>query len=443
MPIQPMGFDKISFQDANPFLSGLNFAQSYSQSAQMFPEELRKAQLANALAAIQNKYAAPRAAMELSRMQAEIPHINAQTGLLNKDLQWYDPKVQSEIASRQAQAGLANSEASKNRFMVNNPAYINPQAAILARVLASQGMNGGLGSGGTNNMPVHESAFKHEAINSPNSPEDKYSPYGIKPPSTGIQTGNPILDNLYAKTFGLGPTGEAQINAYSKQLETAAKDVNDMQGKANEEAANATDTKRTLEQFNNAYDKLNTLERGTVAGRLPATSANAQLADQASAKLVTEILKQWQQGHITNTDIQLGQLTKPGRYMDKEAKEAATTFLGQVLDRNKEHQQFVNTAAQMQLNPHTVEGLWQLYNSQRPVYDWGSNTVNKSYLNSSKDYLTPQAIQSYMKQGNYTPPNHEELSKQNITKEALENGAKKLGISPKEFKQRLQKAGLL
>lgn len=110
MPIQPMQFDQINFQQANPFLSGLDFAQKYGQREQMFPEELRRAQLANAIAAVQAKYAGPQAAMDLSYKQAQIPYVNAQTGKLNKDIQWYDRNSSAAIAQQLAQVGLTNKE---------------------------------------------------------------------------------------------------------------------------------------------------------------------------------------------------------------------------------------------------------------------------------------------------------------------------------------------
>lgn len=117
MPIQPMTFQPLSFDQANPFLTGMgkgeqlvNDALDSQQkslanqlakavlpyAAPQSQADLQKMQLANQLSQATLPYAAPQAAADLSRTQAQVPlmqaqtgEANAQTGLIGQQTKYY------------------------------------------------------------------------------------------------------------------------------------------------------------------------------------------------------------------------------------------------------------------------------------------------------------------------------------------------------------------
>jgi hypothetical protein len=111
MPIQPISFQLQSFDQANPLLAGLAAGQKLGQQHQMFPEDLRQKQLANAIAQVQANYADPMAQADLSYRQAQTPNLTAQTGKLYKDIRWADPKALADIGLQKAHAGLLNEQS--------------------------------------------------------------------------------------------------------------------------------------------------------------------------------------------------------------------------------------------------------------------------------------------------------------------------------------------
>ena len=99
--VYPGLFPQISFEEANPWLSGakgmqglLKGGQEFYQSNKMFPEQLKKAQLENIIEAVNAKYAEPKTQAELKGKQLEN--------------EWYAPKAKSQIALQGAQTNRMN-----------------------------------------------------------------------------------------------------------------------------------------------------------------------------------------------------------------------------------------------------------------------------------------------------------------------------------------------
>lgn len=124
MPIQPMTFQPLTFEQNNPYLAGMKYGQSIigsqlqnqgtslanqaaqaqlpyvGQSAQA---ALLAQQLTNQSSQLKMPYIAPTAAADLAYKQAQTPFIRAQTGLTS------------------AQIPLTQAEAAKARMYINNP----------------------------------------------------------------------------------------------------------------------------------------------------------------------------------------------------------------------------------------------------------------------------------------------------------------------------------
>lgn len=99
--VYPGLFPQISFEEANPWLSGakgmqglLKGGQEFYQSNKMFPEQLKSSQLKNIIDAAKAKYAeqTERAALEKTQLEN----------------QYYAPNIKSEIALRGAQTNKMN-----------------------------------------------------------------------------------------------------------------------------------------------------------------------------------------------------------------------------------------------------------------------------------------------------------------------------------------------
>lgn len=72
--------------------------------------DLQRQQLANALAKVNLQYAPQLNAADLAYKQAQTPYLQAQTGLVNQESQYYGPNIQSEINQRNAQTALTNTQ---------------------------------------------------------------------------------------------------------------------------------------------------------------------------------------------------------------------------------------------------------------------------------------------------------------------------------------------
>jgi hypothetical protein len=117
MPISPMTFQPLSFQQANPFLTGFGASQDIFAKAlqnivapQQAQQEIEKQKLANALQQINLQTAPQMNQAELALKQAQLPYMQAQTGRLQQEMQFYPKDIQSQIAARQAQTGLTQEE---------------------------------------------------------------------------------------------------------------------------------------------------------------------------------------------------------------------------------------------------------------------------------------------------------------------------------------------
>lgn len=115
MPLPVINYAALQ-PSGDPFQSGLaeaiqnGFKMRYMPD--MMKEELRKQQLANALAQIQADYAPQMTQAELEYKQQMPANLMAQTGLTNEQAKYFGPSAMSVIGLQGAQTKLANQQAS-------------------------------------------------------------------------------------------------------------------------------------------------------------------------------------------------------------------------------------------------------------------------------------------------------------------------------------------
>jgi|GEM_PF-3512353 hypothetical protein len=448
MPIQFPDFQRISFDEANPWLVGAERGQKLTQSGMMFPQELQAKILANQIAQVQAKYAEPNAAAALKTAQQH---------------NIFDPRIwESEIGLRGSQSSELMSEAQKNKFLVNNPQYISPEGMLISQAIQNQQGNQGGGNpapqaGGSSNMGnigIPNSATSSVAnslqnINAkpgqlpqPNAPQfnsSQYNPNALafNMPNLPSPTGNSALDNLYFKKFGMAPAMQAQLDLSKAQAEKYQaeniernKDFNNQSVVANESTLNA-------HKFLDALDRTNALERGAVGGNLRALSDAAQETDTYANNMAISATKLFQGNNAVHAaDIELNQMAKPSR---KQNKDVAFDLAQGVIaknDRMKERQQFYATGTQLGLRPEIMDAMWNKYETERPYINTETKMPNDAYKGTWRDYLHPESVNAYSNGIDFNQPNQKQLDQANFNKDDLkdlQSWAKKHHQDPHDF----------
>lgn len=114
-------FKRISFEEANPWISGLKagqdiFKQSI-QNAYLSPQLQANLQQQQADATIKQAQAQYAPEMSLANLQNK----QASTDLLGQQSKWYGPNAQSQISLRDAQEAVQRQEEALKKFFVKNP----------------------------------------------------------------------------------------------------------------------------------------------------------------------------------------------------------------------------------------------------------------------------------------------------------------------------------
>ncbi|NTU69258.1 hypothetical protein HGB13_00295 [bacterium] len=171
----------------------------------------------------------------------------------------------------------------------------------------------------------------------------------------------------------------------------------------NESAKDAIQMKNLINQFENAYSKIDA--RGPVIGKIPAFTAEAQMADNAAQNMQQMILKLMKTNRMTNYELQFAGNLKLNRAMQPETVKDIGNFLKAKSDRLIEEQKFFNSAKKKGIEAEEARTLWNAYDNERPVYDFEKRRINKNNIKTSQDYLNPERLettlynQSYAKQG--------------------------------------------
>lgn len=103
MPLPVQQFTPETFEQANPFMTGMQQGISTAFMAPQLQQQLKASQLANALNQIKLQYAPQMTQADLAYKQAQTPYLQAETGLTNERAKYYPSDIQSQINQRNVQ----------------------------------------------------------------------------------------------------------------------------------------------------------------------------------------------------------------------------------------------------------------------------------------------------------------------------------------------------
>lgn len=457
MAISFPDFKRISFDEANPHLVGMRKAQ-----------ELQAKILANQIASVNAKYADPKAYQALQKSILE-----------NK---WYSPKMQSDIGLQGAQANLAGAHAGKERFLTNNPEYINPAGMYIQQAMEHQGRQGGQGGGAQgggyapqsggqaggqpgagqaggypqdagsnpeqNGIAEYSSPAVREGqsapVGAPNEAQQSgYSPtqydpnaMAYNPPNLQSPTGNPNLDTGYYKTIGMNPIEQAKMELAKSQAEKYQTDLMDRNKVLGSQAVFANDSTLNAHKFLDAIDRTSAMERGPLGSKTPGLSDAAQEADANSAGMVSAAAKLFQGDNaVHKSDIELQKIAKTGRHLNKEVAFDLAQGVIAKNDRLKEQQMFYAKGASMKLKPEILDAMWNKFETDRPYINTDTYLPNDAYKGTSSDYLKPEVVNAYLAGREYFIPDQKQLEMSNWNKDDIKQinkWAQKKGIHKDE-----------
>ncbi len=466
MALQLPKFDRISFDDANPALVGAERGQKLMQQFMSYPLELQKQIVAA-------RYAEPMAKQGLTKAIQEN--------------QWNPQIWQSEIGLRGAQSGLANSETSKNQFLVKNPQYISAPGMLIQQAMeqqarqqaAQQGQGQRQPQGQPQGQPPQGMGGEGQAPTAqgqgqPPSQGGQYSPnqyhpdvLAYNPPTLQSPTGNQNLDPFYYKTFGMQPIQQAQIDLAQNQAKIYQHENEDRNKVFANESVVANQSTIAAHKFLEALERSSALERGAIPGGFKALSDEAQNMDTYANQMATSGTQLFAGDKaIHDSFIDLQQSGKPGRKLNKAVAFDLAHDVIAKNDRMKERQQFYATGTDvLHLKPTILDAMWNKYETERPYIDSQTKMPNDSYAGTWKDYLNPEAVNAYKNGQDYNFPNQRQLKESNwnakdlkeikswahsnkldpkmFTKENLYKTAQKRGMTLSQLKIELIKKGVL
>lgn len=459
MAIQFPDFQRISFDEANPLLKGMDFGQKFTQNLLQFPQDLQQKILANEIAKVQAKYAEPNAQASLKTAQQH---------------NQYDPRIwESEIGLRGSQAGLSDSEAAKNRFLTKNPQYISPEGMLMTQAieqqqkmaqqmqqqqqqpptiqmpqnLVNQMQGGGQSPASTigNSSPGAAQNGQQPQLGNPQGAQYSQTQYhpdamAFNPPSLQSPTGNPALDNLYYKKFGMSPVVQTQMDLSKAQAEKYQQQNIERNKEFNNQSVFANESTLNAHKFLDALDRSSSLERGYLGGKSPAVTNAAQEMETYGANMAAAATKLFQGDNAVHAaDIELQQMAKPNRKQNADVSFDLAQGVIAKNDRLKEKQQFYSQGTQLGLKPEIMDSMWNKYETDRPYIDADTKMPNDAYKGSFRDYLNPEAVNEFLQGKDYMFPNQKVLENANWKPKDLtqiKTWAKKNNLDPKDFSKK-------
>jgi hypothetical protein len=466
MPIQFPDFQRISYDEANPLFKGMNQGQQFMQNLLQFPQDLQSKILANEIAKVQAKYAEPNAQASLTTAQQH---------------NQYDPRIwESEIGLRGSQSGLASSEAAKNRFLTKNPQYISPEGMLITQAIEQQqkaqqqamqqgqqqqppaqvqmpqnlvnqmaGQQASPASTIGNSSPGAQQPGQQQQLPQPQGAQysqNQYHPDALafNPPTLQSPTGNPALDNLYYKKFGMSPVVQTQLDLSKAQAEKYQQQNIERNKEFNNQSVFANESTLNAHKFLDALQRSSALERGVVGGRAPAATNAAQEMETYGANMAAAATKLFQGNNAVHAaDIELQQMAKPNRKQNEDVSFDLAQGVIAKNDRMKEKQQFYAQGTQLGLKPEIMDSMWNKYETERPYIGTETKMPNDAFKGTWRDYLNPEAVNEFLQGKDYMFPNQKPLENANWSDKDLKQvktWAKKNNLDPKDFdKKKLYK----
>lgn len=456
MPIHPVNFQSLSFEQANPLLAGMNYsaqmgnrfsdiiskALEQQKLRELMPyvgkqaaANLQETQLGNQKSQALLPYVGPTAAADLlskqqenkwnpKKWQSEINLQSSQTGKLKKETDWYDTEAKAKTDLEKAQAGLYGTQAQENAIKIS---YLRNALSSLSN--NTNGSNQNPNTPNTNNKP-NTSGSSEDISNIPS----KNSIYGIETPK-------PNQDDIINKSlFGIDtftPKQKTAIDQQNTQRESYQKEISNAVAQAN----SAQKAKQVVSLFNNYMDK-STL-KGPFWGDSPTQGwrtilhpghdyTNEQGAEATIANMlpgaITELRDAMKSGQFSVADLNAASKMKLSRNMTDEVRKNQSAWLNGVYNRLEEKSKFLSS---LYNNPNigadstTAEIAWQNYQNQFPLISKDGETYLGSNLGNWPLYSTPKAIASIKSTGSYVPSKSEKETFMMITPEGLKVPIKK------------------
>ena len=463
MPIQAMQFQPLSFEQANPMLTGMKAGSNLYKS---FADTLAT-ELANKTAKAKAALAPQMAQAELEQAQAlpgltkaQAGQASANAGLLGQQSKWYGDKAKAEIALQNAEAGLYGTNAE--------------QKALMLRVLKEKmnQMHGGNVQGNQGGSPQCEggmstpcviSAFSNPNQGAATSASGANPSMGIQPSSPvsqtqqgqapnqapaqqtqaknsfyGIESPEPSVDDIANKMFfGMDTFTSKQENAKAQQQGQYADYKKEIEG-ANRAATDAVDASRLLSQYNYWMDQSNL--SGPVGGRLPAAGTASQNVDniinQISLSGIEKVRDAMGSAKFAVADLNVALGMKPSRTWTEGTRKFYTDFNNAVNKRLQERAQFYTVAGnnpRLDLPKQDADALWTAYQNKYPIASKKGDKVLTQNLNHWQDFLSPRAVRSIKEKGSYSP-----IGRSDITEENIKDTMKATGLSREAVMKELE-----
>lgn len=465
-------FPTISFDEANPFLKGMQTGQQIGFNFANMPLQLKAQLLQNQINQAKAQYAPQMELANLQKTQAQAPYIQAQTGLLNKDIQWYDPKTRSALALQGAQAGLDSAEASMNRFKMAHPGYMVGGSPAMFEYLRQNGVNvfdqnqpqpqptqmqqGGSPGQVQGSPDVLRGTSDTSNLNSPVTQMQSNQNMGMQAMASGISmpTMQEQAKNLALYGKALNPVQEANINAYREQQKKMADYSQKKIESLNKDAQEAQEMDNVLNQLKDSYNsssykgykafpvdptksnlaKLLGLKQDITGGSLSAEQRTDQLSTQLQNLLASRM------GNMTNGKITFAGMQKPNRGMEEGAfKDSVNQALAKNA-RTKEELPFYNAAISNGYSPQQADLLFNLYNQENPIADKNGKII-KQNLGKWQQYINPKALQSAQMGIPYAPSSKQQSSK--LTESQIADYAKANNTTIPKMRKILELEGKL
>jgi hypothetical protein len=371
--------------------------QQVPYAGQMTQADLQSKLLANQLSGVQLQYAPQQNQSEIALRSAQANAQNALPGLYG-----------AEAGEASARAGLTQQQAAllakQAPYMVQQEQekqFTDPVLSRLNQVAVAQRTgaipSNYLGMVGFGNQASAAAAPSTLPAYLQNQNTAAMTPATAPKAFSGDAATNFAL-------FG-SPYNPIQFSAMQKGAETQAatgvSQYNSAQQAAAQSADLGTQVSNLVDQFQNNYKKTDLT--GPYLGRSPAVTSAAQATDNASQNIAATVAKLIAGGRVTNYEMQYINTLKPNRTMTPDTAQMTSDFLKQKAVRMQEEQPFLNAARNQGIDIQTANTLWQMYNAQRPVYNFSAQQPNTQFQKTWKDYLAPQAVSAAQNGQNYVP----------------------------------------
>lgn len=265
---------------------------------------------------------------------------------------------------------------------------------------------------GVNGQPVIENAPSQSA-----SDQQTSSGGGYDTPSAQ-QSSQMQTPGTYG---GINPTSSAEAMSEGQKAAAIAQQqaANEQWNEGQTQISNNADLMNNLINYAKGFDKSykQSVYKGARLGTLPSQGlwapptkpgndlSSEQIADRYANNMVTSMAQAYQKGHVTDTNFGLFSQIKLARSLDPDAEQSIYNSTIAAANRVKENRDFYNYIRRQNpgITKPEADGLFGLYNTQMPPYDFTTLKPLPQNANKWKIYASPQALNEYRTTGSFNP----------------------------------------